>query len=110
MLPIYDDLIVAGQSRMGEEYLLNLRWEEVHATYNEHIVRATPYAQHTYGGAATGTGIMLQGHTIASAIAQERQGFAGKASEDQFADLAIRQAFAGIGVNHLRIEVVFVDV
>ena len=42
-LPINENLVVAGQPRMGEQNLLDLTGEDVDAAHYEHIVGTTAY-------------------------------------------------------------------
>ena len=50
-----------------------------------------------------------QARQVAGAVADDRQRFLGERGEHQFALLAVGQHFAGIGVDDLRIEMVFPD-
>ena len=52
---------------------------------------------------------MEQGHTITRAVAQQRQGLARQAREDQFAGFAIWETLAALRVYHLRVEVILVN-
>ena len=52
---------------------------------------------------------MDQCYKITRAVAQQWQGFTRQTGEDQFTDLAILKAFSCLGINHLRVKVILVN-
>src|SRR2546421_11828987 len=108
-LPIDENLVVACQTRMGEQNLFDLGGKDIDAAHDQHIVCPTPYSLHPDGRSATGAGVMEQGHTITRAVAQQWQGFARQAREDQFAGFAIWEMLTALRVYHLRVEVILVN-
>ncbi len=109
MLAVYDDLVIAGQFGMGEQYMLDLCGKDIDAAHNQHIVCTPAYALHSHKSSAAFTWLIVESNTVARAVAQQRQRFACQAGEDEFAEFTLRDGFAGIGVDHFGIEMVFVD-
>src|SRR5256714_2376975 len=108
-LPVDENLVVACQTLMGEQNLFDLGGKDIDASHDKHIVCPPPYALHPDGRSATGAGVVEQGHTITRAVAQEWQGFARQAREDQFAGFAIWETLAALRVYHLRVEVILIN-
>ena len=61
-------------------------------------------------GASAGALFAGEDADILSAVAQERETFLVKGSEDKFTLGSFGEDFAGLGINDLRIEVVLIDV
>ena len=65
---------------------------------------------HAHVGAPADAGFGVQAGYVARAVTDKREGFFGEGSEHQLALLPVRQHLAGVGIDYLGQEVVFVNV
>ena len=89
------------------QLLLDLGGEDVDAAQDHHVVRASRHLLHP-PHRARGAG--QQPRQVARPVADDRERLLGERGEDQLAQLAIRQHRAGLGVDHLGVEVILPDV
>ena len=86
-----------------QDQLLDLRREDVHATHDQHVVRAAGDPLHAPHGARRAR---QKPGEIARAIADDRQRFLGERCKHELAFVAFGHRGARCGIDDLGIEVV----
>ena len=86
-----------------EDLFFHLRWEDVDAANNQHIVTAPAYAIHTTHR-ARGTG--QKARQVAGTITNNRQRLFRQRGEQQFAMLTVGQWRTVIRIDHFREEMI----
>ena len=99
-------VVVRRQRRLPQDQFLDLRGEYVDAADDHHVVGPAGNLLHPAHAARGG---WQQAGEIARAVTDDRQRFLGQRREHEFAHLAVGHRRAGLGVDDLRIEMIFPD-
>ena len=100
------DLVMRRQRLDLEQLLLDLGREDIDAAHDHHVVGAPRDLLHAPHRARRAR---QQPREVARAIADHRHRLLGERGEDELAFLAVRQARAGRGVDHLGEEMILPD-
>jgi hypothetical protein len=103
---LQDEMAAAPIGR--EQHLLDLGREQIDTAQDDHVVRASRDLLHAPHAGSSGAG--EKPRQIAGAIADHRERFLGQRGEDQFALFAVGQHRAGLGIDHLGVEMILPDV
>jgi hypothetical protein len=98
------DLVGARQPLVAQHLFFDLRGEHVHATDDQHVVRAAHDATHA---PETARGRRQQASQITRAVSDDGHGLFGQGGEHQFAFFAIGHGLASVGVDDFGVKVVF---
>src|SRR5262252_10339914 len=100
------DLIVRGKARETDQRRLDLRWIDVDAANDEHVVVAAGDPLDAHMGAPARAWFVGKARDIAGAIAHHRQRLLGERGDDKLAGFAYRQGSESFGIDDLEQEVV----
>ena len=104
------DEVIAGQLGELHQNLLDLNWEDVDTTEDNHIVGTSTHAVDTDVVAAAGTGASQDTGKVACTVPDQRHGFATDRCENEFSNLAIGNRLQRLGIHNLDDIVVLPEV
>ena len=96
--------------RQLQDDILDLRREHVHATDDKHVVATAEDTVHAHERTSARTFIIVQGRQVVGTVAEQRHTFLRQMGEGQFTEGTLRQWLTRIGIQDLRIEIVFTQV
>ena len=70
--PLLEDEVVRCELLELRKYALNLAWEYVDTTHDEHIVASSEYVIHTHGCTSAFTFLVIQTSKVVGAVTQNR--------------------------------------
>ena len=103
------DLIVRRPAGKAHQHGFDLRWVNVHATDDQHVVAPAHHTHHPAMGAPARTRLLDQPRDVTGAIAQHRQRLFGERGEHELAHVAGGQNIQGVGIDNLGVEMVLPD-
>ena len=96
-------LIDRRQLRQLQNHFLDLRWINIHAAHNQHVVAAPFDALHAAHGARRAG---QQRGQVAGAVSDQRRTLLGQRGKHQFAFFAVRQNLLRLRVDDFRVEII----
>ena len=109
-LAIHGNEVLRSESRELCEYRLDLTWEYVHATNDEHIVTSAKHLTQTNCCTSALARLVVKAREVASTIAEDWHSLLAKRSDDQFANFAWSNWLECFRIDYFGQEEVFPDV